>query len=508
MRLHIRGTVLLKRGNMTDYDVIVIGAGVVGSFIARELSRYKLHVLLIDKASDVGSAASAANSSLIHAGYDPLPGTLKAALNVRGNRMWETLAAELILTSTAAGLRRRRRRSRTTASERTAKARERKRRFGYGADLRRRDWRRVPQINPEASGALFAASAGITDPFAVTIAAAENALQNGVEIRLETEFQNFLIEKEQIVGIRTSAGNFSCRWVINAAGIYADEIMHQAGVRPDFQITPRRGEYCVLDPQNFAIDTVLFPVPNERGKGVLVFTTTHGNTVVGPTSEFIADKTDTAITHDGQAYLKENLQKLVPSIDLKWTIATFAGLRAAGNAVCANPMVNYNADFIVESAQEVIGLINCAGIESPGLSASPAIALMVTEILRENGMKLEQKADWNPIRRRRPIPRHMELEERGKLISQDPRYGRIVCRCEQVTEGEIVAEIHAPIPARTYDAIKRRTWTGTGRCQGGFDMVRVVEILARELGLPVEQVSKKGAGSELIRNVCEMKGSR
>ena len=485
---------------MKQYDVVIIGAGVTGSLIARELSRYQLKVLLIEKESDVGSATSAANSALVHAGYDPPVGSLKAALNVQGNKLWEELAQQLDVDF--------RRTGDYVVAIGPEELPDLQQLYNRGvhnsvsglklvsADEVRR---RIPKINPDVSGALFASEAGICDPFGITIAAAENALLNGVEILLNTCFIDFMIENQTILGVRTDRGDFNCRWVINAAGVYADEIMHKAGCQPDFKITPRRGEYCILDPQKFTFDSVLFPVPSDRGKGLLIFTTTHGNTVIGPTSEYIADKEDKSITAEGQSYLDAQMNRLMPGqIDLRWTIATFSGLRASGNAPCLSPGSTYRGDFIVSAADEVHGLINCAGIESPGLSSAPAIALRVCDILRDQGVSLKQKREWNPIRKRRPVPRKLEMDDRKELIRKDPRYGRIICRCEEITEGEIVAEIHAPIPALTYDAIKRRTWCGTGRCQGGFDITRVTEILARETGMAVESISKKGVGSEYI----------
>jgi len=484
---------------MDSYDVVIIGAGVVGCLTARFLSRYQLRILVIEKESDVGAGTSSANSALIHAGYDPLPGTLKAALNVRGNEMWDQLADELDFDFERCGD------YVAAIGEDEFQQLQILKRQGEqngvpGLKILSVDEirKRIPNINPEVSGALFAPTAGICDTFAVTIAAAENAQMNGVMFRFDTCFESFLVEKHRIVGIRTDRGDIRCQWVINAAGLYADEVMHQAGSHPEFMIRPRRGEYCVFDPACFQIDTVLFPVPSEKGKGVLFFKTTHGNTIVGPTSEFVDCKEDKAVSVTGLRYLEEQMQRLIPGADLRWTIASFSGLRASGNAICTNSDVDYSGDFLIESDKTVKGLIHCAGIESPGLSASPAIAERICLLLEQSGFEMIEKPYWNPRRKRRPCFRHLTNEERNELIAQDPRYGRIVCRCEMVTEGEIAAEIHAPIPARTYDAIKRRTWCGTGRCQGGFDMIRVVEILTRELNLSSEKISKNGPGSEFI----------
>jgi glycerol-3-phosphate dehydrogenase len=330
------------------------------------------------------------------------------------------------------------------------------------------------------------------------VAAAENAVVNGVTLMTDTAFQDFIMEGKRIVGIKTNRGDFRSRWVVNSAGLYSDVVMHKAGLRPEFKITPRKGEYYVFDKAEITINNVLFPVPSATSKGILVTTTVHGNTIIGPNALEIDDKEDRSITREGLDEIWQGALSLVPSLSLRYSIAEFAGLRPGGNAPCANPDVKYNKDYIIEIPKEVDGLVNLGGIESPGLTSSPAIAVRVVELLEGAGEKLEEKPDWNPIRRARPRFRDMLPIEQKLLIENDASYGRIICRCENVTEGEIVAEIHAPIPARTYDAIKRRTWLGTGRCQGGFDTPRVVEILARELGVSPLEISKKGKGSEFL----------
>jgi len=491
---------------MDKFDVIIIGGGIVGCLTARTLSRYKLSVLLIEKEADLGTGASSANSAIIHAGYDPLPGTLKAELNVRGNAMWDVLSGELGFDYNRSG-------DYVVAVGpqellSLEKLLDQGRRNGVpgmhiisGEEMRSRE----PAINPQVSGALWAPTGGFCDPFMATISAAENAVQNQVKVLLGTQFLGFVIENNQILGIHTNRGDFACRWVVNAAGLFADEVMHQAGVRPEFHITPRRGEYAVLDRADIQVNNVLFPVPSEKGKGILVTATTHGNTILGPNSVPASGKEDTAITSEGLAEIWEGAGKLFPGLRPTFTIAMFAGLRATGNASSPNRSIYYDHDFIVEIPDSPRGLVNLGGIESPGLTSAPAIAQRVVELMVSEGEKLQLKPDWNPIRPPRPHFRKLPLEEQKKLIDADPRYGRVVCRCEMVTEGEIIAEIHAPIPAVTYDAIKRRTWLGTGRCLGSFDMPRVVDILARELGVPVEQITKRGPGSEfLFRPTKEM----
>ncbi|HEY9076747.1 MAG TPA: NAD(P)/FAD-dependent oxidoreductase [Anaerolineaceae bacterium] len=481
------------------YDVIIIGGGVIGSMVARFLSRYHLEILLIEKEADIGMGASSANSAIVHAGYDPAPFTLKAKMNVAAQPMWDALAGELNFPFERRG-------DYVVAigNEELSsldKLIEQGKQNGVpgmhlvsGDEMRRRE----PNINPKVSGAVWAPTGGICDPFAVTVAAAENAVQNGVKVMLETAFEGFLMEGKRIVGIRTNRGLFGCRWVVNAAGLHSDWVMHQAGVRPEFQITPRRGEYFVLDRAEITINNVLFPVPSAAGKGILVTTTVHGNTIIGPNAQIIHDREDRSVTTAGLDEVLKGAQKLVPSMGVRHVIALFAGNRAMGNAPCETSGVNYTGDFIIEIPQEVQGLVNLGGIESPGLTSAPAIAQRVVDLLRDSGEILKEKRRWNPIRPPRPRFRNLTHAEQARVVSEDPAFGRVICRCEMVTEGEILAEIRAPIPARTYDAIKRRTWLGTGRCLGGFDLPRVVDLLSRELGVSPFEITKRGKGSEYL----------
>jgi glycerol-3-phosphate dehydrogenase len=487
-----------------SYDVIIIGGGITGSMVARYLSRYQLSILLIDRETDICMGTTSGNSAFVHAGYDPVPGSLKAVTNVEGNALYEQLSQELGFDFerngdyvVAIG------QEEIPALERLMEQGKKNGVPGLkmisGEELLRRE----PLINPEASLAMWAPSGGTCDPFGANIAACENAIQNGVQVMLETEFLDFIREGARITGIRTTRGDFACRWVVNAAGLFADDVMHKAGVRTEFKITPRRGEYYVLDEAEIKLKPCFFPTPSAAGKGILVAGTVHGNVIIGPNAEVIADKEDLAVTAAGLQEIICGAKKLVPSLTLRPVISLFAGLRAYGNAPCETPGVEYGHDFIIEIPKGVQGLVNLGGIESPGLTAAPAIALRIIDLLKDAGEKLVEKRDWNPVRPRRPRFRHLSMKERADLIAKDDRYGRVVCRCEMVTEGEIVAEIHAPLPARTYDAIKRRTWLGTGRCLGGFDTPRVVDILARELGIQPLEVSKKGPGSEFLRGTTK-----
>ena len=498
----------MDNSNTHDYDIIIIGGGVVGCMTARFLSRYQLNILLIEKEDDVGSGTSAANTALVHPGYDPVVGSLKAKMNVAAAPMWPQLAAELNFAFERSG------------DYVVAIGEEELPNLDALFESGRQNGvlglkfipademiKREPLINPRVSGALSAETGSMCDPFGVVLAAAENAVMNGVRILRNTCFEDFIFDNNRIVGVRTNRGDFRCRWAINAAGLYSDVVMHKAGVRPEFKITPRKGEYLILDRAEFPLRSVYFPVPSVISKGILVTTTVHGNTILGPTARNQDDKTDKTNTENGLAEVLAGACKLIPNVDVRHVISIFAGLRAAGNAPCETAGVDYQHDFIIEIPQSVGGFVNLGGIESPGLTSSPAIAKRVVDMLKDAGEDLVEKKDWNPIRPARPQFRHLSHAERGKLIEQDARYGRVVCRCENVTEGDIVAEIHAPVPARSYDAIKRRTWLGTGRCQGGFDMTRVTEILARELQISQLEISKKGTGSEfLVRMTKDVEG--
>jgi glycerol-3-phosphate dehydrogenase len=478
----------VARHTMDQYDVIIIGAGVVGCLTARALSRYQLRVLLLEEASDVGTGATSANTAIVHAGYDSLPGTNKARFNMLGNAMYPQLCAELSVPYSrqgdyVVGL--------SQEDMRTLEElRERGRRNGVpgleiipGVQVLRAE----PALTPQALGALWAPTGGLVDPFILTVAAVEDAVVNGVKLLLETGARSLVKDEDRIVGVRTNRGTFHSRWVVNCAGLHADEVMVWAGLN-GFTIRPRKGEYYVFDKASSMVRNILFPCPTPVSKGILVTPTTHGNTLIGPNAQGIQDKRDRAVTAQGLSEVLQGAKKLVPSLEARDVIAVFAGLRPSGST----------GDFLMEVPRQVKGFVNLAGIESPGLTAAPAIAQWVVEALRDHGLELAQKRDCDPLRPAVPHFSELSRREQAALIEKDSRYGRIVCRCEMVTEGEIVRAIHAPVPARTYDAIKRRTRCGTGRCQGGFDTPRVIRILARELGVSPLEVSKKGPGSELL----------
>lgn len=475
-----------------ECDVAVIGCGIVGAMAARELSRYALKVIVLEAEEDLGLGSSAANSAIIHAGYDPKPGTLKARLDARGVRLWERIIPELGVDY------------RNTGSYVVALGEgelpDLETLFRQGVENgapglrligRRELLAREPLLNPRAAGALFAPSAGVVDPFAALLAAAEVAAVNGAEFRFGSPCVGIVRDEEgRLAGVETPAGTLRCRYAVNAAGLFSDKVVAMADPGSGFEIVPRRGEYLVFDPARLVVNNVLFRVPTDKGKGILVSTTTHGNVMIGPNAFPVADRSDSATSRAGLAEIVAGAKELVPRIEARDAIASFAGVRATGNLK--------DRDFLIGRSAGAPGLVHAAGIDSPGFASAPAIAEEVVGLLAEGGLALEEKKSWNG--RRVPPPRFARLShrEREELAARDGAYGRIVCRCEQVTEGEVLAALRSPVPARSYDGVKRRTWLGTGRCQGGFDTDRVIAIMARELGLPPGRITKRGRGSEFV----------
>ena len=473
------------------YDFIIIGAGIIGCMISRYLSKYKLNILLMDKESDIGTGASSRNSAIIHSGHDPIPGSLKSILNIRGNTLWENIANDLSISFKRTG-------SYVIAisdeeHEVVKKLYERAILNGVPRiEVLKKDeiLYREPKVNPEVKSALYTPTTGVIDPFEAVIASCENAITNGVNLSLNTEFYEFIINGKKINGISTNKGDIYCRYVVNCTGLYSDLVMHKVNIKPEFKVRPTRGEYFIFDSAKVTLNTVLYPTPTEKGKGTLVSTTTHGNVMVGPNADVIDDKEDSATTKEGLEKITLNAKKLVPSLDIKDVIAQFAGIRAKGNE-------GYK-DFIIEIPSEIQGLINLGAIDSPGLASAPAIAEKVIDLLKANNEQLIEKKEWNPKRKSKPCFKKLSHLEKMELVKKNPNYGKVICRCEEVTEGEILEAIHSLIPAKTYDAIKRRTWMGTGRCQGAFDYHRVIEILSRELNISEIEVTKKGRDSKFI----------
>lgn len=468
------------------YDILIIGAGVVGCSVARELSRYHGKILVVDKASDVCCGTSKANSAIVHAGFDAPHGSLMAKLNVAGSRAMEALSRELDFPYRRNG-------SLVLCmaeEERPALQRlyENGLRNGVeGLEILDRDALRAlePGVSQQAAAALYAPSGAIVCPFGLTTALAENAAANGVEFRFDTTVTGLALTKQ---GWRaeTTAGPIKARCIVNAAGVYADRFHNMAAPDQPLHITPRRGEYCLLDKTaGSTVSHTLFTLPGKKGKGVLVTPTVHGNLLLGPTAEDIQDPEGTNTTAQGLRELQQRAGQMVQDLPLRQVITSFAGLRAHED----------DHEFRIGWASH--GFYDCAGIESPGLSAAPAIGAMAAgEIARV--LSLREKEDFCPTRKGILDPRTLTAEEYAALIQREPAYGRIVCRCEGITEGQILEAIRRVPGARDLDGVKRRTRAGMGRCQSGFCGGRVMEILARELRIPLESVTKCGGASSMI----------
>lgn len=473
------------------YDIVIIGAGVVGGLIARTLAKYDLKLLILDKEHDVAMGATKANSAIVHAGFDAKEGSLKAKLNVRGSEMMEQVTTEL-------GVKYKRNGSLVVAfeSERAEVEGLVKRGIENGVKgvrlVEKEELHTLePNLNDDLTCALLAPTGAIVCPYELTVASVGNAMDNGAELKLDFEVSEITRENGRFIIKSTDGQAVEAKYVINSAGVYSDKIAEMTG-DCDFDVHPRRGEYMLLDKEcgSFCSHTI-FHTPTKMGKGILVSPTVDGNLLLGPTATDIEDKNDTKTTSEGFATIISKANDNVKNLPLNKVITSFCGLRAVGST----------GDFIIRYND---GAVTLAGIESPGLSSAPAIAEYVEKLLLDNGLKADKKTDYNPIRRPSHYFRELSMEEKNEVIKKNPRYGKIVCRCEGITEGEIVEAILNNPPATDIDGVKRRTRSGMGRCQGGFCSPTVVEVIARELGVPFESVTKFGKGS--VINYGKTKG--
>lgn len=475
-----------------QYDVVVIGAGVVGAMITRELSKYNLNLMLVEKCSDVAMGSTKANSAIVHAGFDAEVGSLKAKLNVQGASLMAYYCNKLSVPYKNVG-------SLVIAYDwddmQTLETLF-ERGFNNGVpnmEIISQERLRVmePYISEEAIGALWAPTAGIVSPYELTIAAVENAIMNGARVKRNSGVFDIEV-KDGMFYLSTASGVIKAKYVINCAGVFADKIANMIG-DTSFRINPRKGEYYLLDKtEKKMVNHVLFQCPSPMGKGILVTPTAHGNVLMGPTALDLDfdSKLDVDTTIEGLDTVKSSVRRVIPQMTTRNAITSFSGLRAH--------RADGECDFIISPSQVNNHFINVAGIESPGLTAAPAIARYVGKIFSELAPDYEKKKEFIATR---PAPvrvNELSLEERAKLIKKDSRYGRIICRCEGITEGEIIDAIKAPCGARDVDAVKRRTRSGMGRCQGGFCGSKVVEILARELDIPMNKVTKHGNGSKIL----------
>ena len=464
------------------FDVVVIGAGVVGGLVARELSRYELSVAIVEKCADVALGATRANSAIVHAGFDAKAGSLKAKLNVEGSEMMEEVAREL-------GVKYKRNGSlvvgfndedRATLEDLLVRGTK-----NGVKGLRVIDREEIlsleKNIGEGVTVALHAPTGAIICPYELCMAAVGNAMDNGASLMLDFEVKK--IEKLD-TGYKICSENDSveARFVINCAGVYSDEIAKLVG-DDSFEVYPRRGEYMLLDREcGDLVSHTIFRCPSKMGKGILVSPTVDGNLLLGPTAENIEDKEDTKTTAEGLAKVRMQAGEQVSGINFGKVITSFTGLRSVGST----------GDFVIN---EKDGFVNCAGVESPGLSSSPAIATYVRELLRSAGLELRAKADFNPIRRPMHYYKELTLDEKNEIIKEHPEYAHVICRCETVTEGEILEAIRTNPRPRDVDGVKRRTRASMGRCQGGFCTPYIIDLLAEEMGCDYTDVTKFGGKS-------------
>jgi glycerol-3-phosphate dehydrogenase len=472
-------------------DVIIIGGGVIGCAIARELSRYKLDVLLLEAHGDVGRGTSGANSGIVHAGYDPKPGTFKARFNVKGNLMYDQLAKELDFGFSRCGA------YVIAFNDEDMKTiddlLERARINGVEGCYkmtREEILEREPNVNPEIKGGMFHDS-GVCLSYEVVIAFAENAMQNGVSILVDNEVTDIKQLPDRTFEVTTGKGTYHGKRVINCAGIFADKISEMAGAEVIKQ-QPRRGDYFIYDKKHKGfVNGVIFPCPGPMGKGVLVIPMPEGNTVIGPSSTDTDLRDSNYTLQEDLDFVWNNATHCCPDLPRTDVITSFMGLRAEG--------VDYH-DFYIKASDKVRGFVNLSCIASPGLTSAPAIAEYVAEeILRDQlGLPLVPNPDFDPIRKGIQHYFDRDWKEREALIAEDPHYGRIVCRCETVTEGEIVDAIKRVPGKVTLGAIKYRTRAGMGRCQGGFCTCRIMDIIHRETGMPKEEITTRGYDSNIV----------
>ena len=474
-------------------DIAVIGAGVVGCAVARSLTKYNLSVEVFEKASDVADGTSKANSGIVHSGHDAAPGSLKAKYNLLGNEMYGELCRQLSVPYKNNGT--------LVLAFSDEQLQEVDRLVEQSVVNGVKGVRRIsaaelfemePSLNPAAVGALYAPTGGIVSPYEMTVALAENAAKNGAVFHLDCQVTG--IEKEDGGFKITAGGNtYHARAVVNCAGLFADEINNIISQKK-YKITARRGEYVILDRRNEGrVKAAVFQLPHKllsgHTKGIVIAPTAEGTIMLGPTATDVEDKNARENTQSGFSEVLTGAALSWPDFPRGDIIGGFSGLRA-------HPEGN---DFVIGEAEDVPGFYNCLGIESPGLTSAPAIAEDVA-LWAANRLHAEKNEKFDGTRAMPKPFREMTDAERAAAIERDPEYGRIVCRCETVTEAEIRAAIRAPIGARTLDAVKRRTRAGMGRCQSGFCSTRVIEILAQELHCSPLDITKDGAGSELLES--------
>lgn len=471
------------------YDVVIAGAGVIGSMLARELCRYKLKIAMLEKQNDVAMGASKANSAIVHGGYDPEPGTLKALLNVRGVELMKKAVKELNVPfrlngSLVVGFGEK-------DDEEVKALYDRGIKNGVtGLEVISGDKARElePNLSPDVTSALLVNNAGIVCPYELTVSAAGNAMDNGAELLCNFDIAK-IQKKDGVFTVTSTDGQtVEARYFVNCAGLYSDKISEIAG-DGFFKIIPRAGEYLLLDKtEGKTVDKTIFQVPNENGKGILVTPTVDNNLLLGPTAMAVGSPEDNDTTKANLDTVVALAKKSVPCVKAFNVITSFCGVRSSEK----------NGDFIIAESEKVKGFINVAAIDSPGLSSTCAIAEYTVDILGKAGLELTVNEKFNPNRPDMHAFRKMNDEEKNEFIKKNPSYGKIICRCETVSEGEIVNAIKSNPPARDVDSVKRRTRSGMGRCQGGFCGPNVIKLISEHAGIPMEKVTKSGGNSYML----------
>ena len=469
------------------YDVAIIGGGVIGSAIARELSKFTVNAVVIEREQDLCCGTSKANSAIIHGGYDAKPGSLKAKLNVEGNKMFDELSRDLDFPFKRNGSLVVR--TKDQSKEDLQKLYDQGIANGVeGLKIVDRDelLKMEPNIADDVVDALYVPTGGIVCPFNFNYALAENAADNGVEFKLSTKVEKVAKSGDHYV-ISTNKGEIEAKTVVNAAGVYADEINNMVSSKK-LHITARRGQYELLDKSaGNHVSHTIFQLPSKMGKGVLVTPTVHGNLLVGPTAEDVENKEGVNTTAEGLGGLAATSARSVKNVPMRAVITSFAGLRAHEDA----------GDFVLGEAEDAEGFFNAAGIESPGLSSAPAIGVMIAKEVAAK-LSLSENPNFNGKRKGILNPATLSMEERNELIKKNPAYGQIICRCESISKGEMLDAINRTLGARDLDGVKRRTRGGMGRCQGGFCSPRVMELLEQEVPMSPFDVTKNGENAKIV----------
>jgi glycerol-3-phosphate dehydrogenase len=470
-------------------DVLVIGSGAVGCSITRELTKYHLTVIAVDKNPDIGGRASKSNSAIIHTGYDASPGSLESELVVAANPMYDSIAADLevpfsrigailpAITDEQYGML-------PALKEKAFKNRV------YDVEFlsKERIMEMEPNITSEVKGGLYIPRESIIDPFQLVVGYAENAVKNGATFLLDTEVTGIETKDGTVVGAQTTKGFIEARFIVNAGGLFCDQVASFVG-KNDYYVNPRKGQFYILDKNTSCkVNHIVLPIPTKLTKGKLMCPTTHGNMLIGPTAEDGQDKYDASTTREGLDSIMADVRKLVPNVNFRDTITQFAGLRP-----------NRNPEGLhIDTYDDVKHYVNISGVRSTGLTGSAAIGKYVVQVLQSIGLQATANWDFDPTRKAIPCFHEMSIAQKEAIIQADPLYANVVCRCETITEGEIVRAIHSSIPATSVDAIKRRLRAGMGRCQGGFCGPKVIEILARELRVPQEAIVKDWKDSPML----------